>query len=327
MDISRMNKLVVDNANNNKEFTPIGNDFAYLVNFTREGFIIKPYYETDHLEYDFNGDLLRKITEQEYEESRKHKGSLAWMNGFDKFKNVVEVYGHDEEYGNTHHGQLVQPRLLPMKDKMYNNQSDFQTTIDKMGDAPKVTSVGEWVCGNIKLTRWSCDKPLFIVSDTKSNNIISVAGFDNDHFLDGDAGTHVYVLNEKNILMWNDGDHPSVLLFRNNSETLKLSNPIPKKMMAEAKMLETTFANFRQLICNLLYLFYDEGKYQVYLHSNGSMYSIMRRTNSNKPEKEVLCAIHSGNGLNLTKVKNGLTLTVHIDNITHETIEMIHQWV
>ena len=50
-----MNKLENQNANGLKGFTFIGNRSAFFTYFTENSFIISPYNDNKHIEYDFNG--------------------------------------------------------------------------------------------------------------------------------------------------------------------------------------------------------------------------------------------------------------------------------
>lgn len=180
------------------------------------------------------------------------------------------------------------------------------------------------ICGNIKLVRWSGDKPLFIISHVEDNRIISATCFDHCHFLDGDSGTSVYVVNGKNILMWNDGDCPSVLLMRNKSKG-KL-NPLDKATMADAKSIESLFKDLRQSIVNLLYRFYDEERYGVHfnnggIYSNVTIYSVKRRSSN----KHFLSVIQGGNELKLIKNDDSV-LIVDMNNIIDEVVVRIREF-
>lgn len=69
---------------------------------------------------------------------------------------------------------------------------------------------------------------MLILSTIEDNNIISMY-IDNDmNYIGGDSRNHVFILQNKNILMVNKGDASNVLLIKNNKYNL---NSINKSML------------------------------------------------------------------------------------------------
>lgn len=308
-----MHKFQVHNAVGADGFTFIGHKQIFLTTFKEDGFILMPYHRPyDPIEYDFNGKFVRKWTEVEYDASIP-KGHYR-HNLHEPHKKVVEVATKVIWDNRSRHSQEGPPKDL-ITTTTYDNQSEFQETINSIGD---VNEVEEWICGDIKLVRWSGKKSLFIISHIADNRIISAVCFDEYNFTDGDCGTSVYVVNEKHILMYNDGDCPSVLLMQNRSKNTKLS-PISRGTMTDAESVEHHFNGLRQSIINLLYRFYDEELYGVYLESGGK-YCVKKRASG----KLFLTVVQSNSELKMTK-SDGESIIINMTNITNADVIRIRQ--
>jgi hypothetical protein len=289
-----MNKLAGVQSASPYGFTFIGNNNASLLQFTDKSFVMSPYYGDEYLEYDFEGQLLNKYTRDEYEKKFDSvKSTVAARNN--TIKNVVEIAVKEAEHTT------------------YNNQSVFQPIISI--EQANESEGEEWICGDITLTRWISKNPLFIISS--ANDVISLARFDKHQYLDGDSGTRVYVLNQKNILMLNDGDCPSVLLFKNNSTVLP-ANPLPRKMISSARTLTETFNELNQAIVNFLYEFYDEDKYAVYVCSDAKYIIKCRATDQ-------LILTVKQKGAELQIILDKCSLTVDIDSLDYETVKAVRK--
>lgn len=261
------NKCYFDNTG----FIFIGNKYAHLAGFRHNKFILRPYFENLTIEYDFDGNYMSHRAKGDDELNLKEYREY-------NVKKIAKTFHHAWFF--KRHGMQVDTFESSMNHTSFSNQNDFPIMLE-MNDkicAENCTccEIEEWICGFIKLTRWSRQGVnVFITSLIEDNSIISLFHNDNNDYLDGDSGTSVYVLNDKNILMWNDGDCPSVLLIKNHLikknrliKNKKELNAIPGKIVECALDLRKKFKIFDQSIIDLFYSIIDNERYSIYQWGN-----------------------------------------------------------
>lgn len=251
--MERLAILDVNNLVDDKGYSFMGNDSAFLSTITGNSFVILPYSGNSYIEYDFNGMFV---------DSHPRKIGNHFQLKLINDPNVVEIW------------------QTTLKDE-FNNRSEFEKLIDYRLPCIHDSDYQHehWICGDTKLTRfWKWDQNdshvLFIISSTVDNNIISAVHLNKAHYLDGDSGTHIYLLNGKNLLVHNDGDCPSVLLIKNNDPNAESSDPVPKRMMMSADNLKSCFEQYKQSIFDFIYSIIDDGEFGIYERKDGVRYQV-----------------------------------------------------
>ena len=196
-----MEKIKVRNTIGSTGFKFIGSDWTFL-NYICDGhFVLKQYDGGLYIDYGFNGIPIAQFDSSKYDYDM---GSIDDASN-DKIENVMEIYSVTYRF---------KERVLTVDDIDYTNKDTFKDFFKKLpcGELRRE----KWKWGNKVLTRWAsmhCDSQVFVISSKLSNKILSIAY--SEHFGDGDSETRVFLLDMKNILMWNPGDHPSVLFIDN----------------------------------------------------------------------------------------------------------------
>jgi hypothetical protein len=255
--------------NNNDKFQFRGHRCSHLDTITENSFVMSLYHESDtYYEYDFDGNFINKYTRDEYDKMYPYTyGKDEWYIkkiNRNAFKNVIEIY--NETYEWTFNGDE------------YDNPDDFSEIIDKIDPMTKYKEKNLWTFGKYKLTRTAVSnyKNVFVIEN--KNKIISLM---HDEFSDGDCGTHVFLLNKKNILLWNDGDCPSVLFIENLIDENNSDYYQPPKKTFE---LLKSMTEYYDLFKNHLYHYIkncipdetieltmdDESECTYYLHKEGT---------------------------------------------------------
>lgn len=199
----------------NYGFTFIGNESCNLVTFTEKSFFIKLYWGDTFLEYNFDGELLREWTEEEFNLAISDAKYRSLWGSYKLFEWVLPSTVSSECYNKVTSREKL---------NSYANYKDFKNIFSKFnfGKADDDDdSYDGWKCGDFKVERFlDCldgYRVMFIVSD-HTESIISIASIEGCNYWDGDSGTTLFILDGKNILINNMGDCPSVLLLKNNTK-------------------------------------------------------------------------------------------------------------
>jgi hypothetical protein len=307
----------------------MGNPSAYLFKLTDSSFTIRGYWSNEYLEYNFEGNLLQRTITDTW---------LASHNAirFEPPSSVVPVAQRSLCHSQKDFNVLESCNL-----DIQSIDPDFQVEIDKLGN--DVFDGEEWICGDIKLIRWSGKNPLFLVINTKSpeHKIIAAKCFENHNFVDGDSGTHVYVLNKKNILIWNDGDTPSVLLYK--FDTAYKLTPIAKEIIDNAVDIQRCFVRLRQAIVEFLFDLFPETEYTILNSTAGYNILPLHKVNPKfaatiDGANITLRYLVDGNlnqilsvydkGLILrSKMQNETEIIIKMDNIGYEVVKKVREFV
>lgn len=253
-------------VNSNQKFDFIGSSSAHLDGFTEKSFIFSinwHHFEdklTRYYEYDFDCKRIKTIiadkntTELPFE--KKISGNWYGIhrpNSDSNSQSVIEVAGQ------------MKPLVDIVNDILFDIQDQRAVNDLKLSVAEKDTHEDNyWCCDDIEIIRCysSIQKcTIFVVytydeSDEHNYKSLAVAKFPGCDFTDGDSGTHVYILNGKDILFFNDGDCPSVLFLKNNSNIMP-KNPISMKTAKCAEMLLRTHNEFHYRVVDYLKSFID----------------------------------------------------------------------
>lgn len=301
--LDELDKLNTVNAVNHKGYSFMGNPSSNLLAITKTSFIVHPYASDSYIEYDFNGRPLNVYT---YEETR----NKFEYRSVDK-TNVIEImeYKSTNDYGNRAEFEKLIDYKIPS-----SNDSEYE--------------VERWLCDSIIITRlckWTKGdaQVLFIISSTNNNDIISMVHLDKPHYLDGDSGTRLYLLNSRNILVDNDGDCPSVLLIKNNDLSTNATplKPIPKGLMDTTLSVKSQFVSYKQSIINFIYGIIDNDEFGIYEKKNSIKLYI-----ENKYTRECIMEVHIlFNSIEFDSYTD--TYVVDVNNISHDDIINLQEFI
>ena len=307
-----LSELASEGNSNGLVFRFFGNSSAFLNVFFESSFVFHPYHSDSMYEYNFEGKLVKISNRKEWESQNQNVG--WWKSNLPKTITKVAQTFHDC-WSFEGHGikTLKHPFKRTRKYTGFNNEKNFPA-LSKFNDIHYDNSeVEEWTCGLFVLTRFCKGKNvIFVIS--KNNEILSVMENGNYDFVDGDSGTQVYILNNKNILIYNDGDSPSVLLITNSSNTTL--TPITENIVLCSQNVEEFWTKLRQGIINLLFSILDEKVYGIYNTSDANLFHIRKRN-----QKKLLLAVSiDSNNLLFTNCIDDSDFEFDMSYVNYESI-------
>lgn len=258
---------------NSRGFEFFGNESAFFRGFSSDPkvfngfsentFVFKPYHDKKVYEYDFEGNFIQEHDEKEWDKANyKRWYEEHPKNGVQKVAKTFED-SSNFKYHNIKTEKHSHRRTI--QHTGFSNESDFQIMNDFNLLKCDESEVEEWTCGSLVLSRFSKGLSqegwlMFVIS--KNNQILSIMKNSQHDFCDGDSGTHVFILKNKNIFVFNDGDSPSVLFIRNDTND-KLY-VIEDKIIKLSQDMKNYWTQFKQSIVNLFYSIIDEEKYGLW---------------------------------------------------------------
>ena len=297
-------------------FRFFGNSSAFLYNFFENSFMFRPYHSETTYEYDFEGNCINT-----YKTETLYKGikPLPWYEDIPiTITKVAETFY--DCWSLKDHGikTAKHPHKRSIKCTGFKNEDMFPIFSNFNNDTNNFSEIQEWTCGQLVLTRFSKDRHvIFVIS--KNNEIISICHNDKYDFVDGDSGTHVYILNNKNIFIYNNGDSPSLMLITNCSNITL--TPISANIIVNAQKIGALWTDFRQSIINLLYGIINEKKYGIweyglFVPNDGNLFHIKERNKG-----ELVCTVLLENDhLLFYDCINDFDFDLNLKNINYELI-------
>ena len=296
----------------NQDFNYLGSENCELRLITESSFVIKQHHMPLFIEFSFDGEILRTYPSYEaFEEAFGVKGMYTINQSKNK---VISVYGENYNiYNNTR--SLV----------AYNGISDSESEQSLLKSCQDLSI---WKMGTHTLKRYVTKQGLdlatnfIMLSDVEPKGIISTMKFDCHKFDDGDSGTAVCVLDQKNILIANDGDCPSVLLIKTNITI----DPIREQLMSSLLNASRNYKKWNQDIIDMIYEFYDSKTYNVY-ELPDSYYVCMKDDETRK----IICKIAYSNSIIsfqiLSKSEKYFYTNLSLNNPSYEDVEGVKQLI
>lgn len=327
MDIV-LNELVTEPSSSDFKF--FGHPFAFLRNIDKKDgngiveitFALEPYQNPKKIiyEYDFEGNLVRETDEKIWAADNKN----FWRMGINKKENMQEIgvievaqTFEDHSYYSFHN---IQPeKHLYNRSRVHTgffNETQFPI-LEEFNNfsTSSYSSVEEWICGEIVLTRFQKGNiVMFVVS--KRNKILSIMQNQTSNYADGDSGTHVYIVKGQRILVWNDGDSPSILLI--TSQNNYQLTPISQEIILSAQDLKKNWKAFKQCIINMFHKLIDFKLYKMWNINNENV-GLFQITERGK--EDVIFIIKIVNNSLLISSKTKGNFSIKLDDICYESIK------
>ncbi len=246
----------------NSEYYPgyefYGNKLAFLTHLTDTSFVIKPYNSKDsYIEYDFNGNLIKKYTRDECDAKFPNYYNMWIRIRKDEIPNIKQVYT-DNCPDLCYHGDFVD---------CYDQHREFPWLFDNIKNTKKkhYCEWTWWKMNEIELVRAknNARNTYVIIShhEDGSCGIASIMEPDQYDYGDGDSGTTVFLLNGSNFLVWNAGDCPSVVFIKNNDLDPRVLNPVSAELYEKRDIIIDSKKKYYDSVIDFLNGFIDQTKF------------------------------------------------------------------
>jgi hypothetical protein len=225
---------------NDDQYIYYGNYSAFLSHLTTHSFIVNEYSSDEYVEYDFDVDQIMTYPNQNTMELKfNHDDNLGWRHNARPEGITLLV---KESFGNYRKTKVT------LDDFEYEFNNIFDEVIQKAlnKEYGSIKSLDRWRWFDKQMDRWEFGKAtLFVISLQSTNEISSVFLAGAYTYCDGDSGTDVFLINNKDILVWNSGDSPSVLFIKDKGgDKNDENNDIPQyALSAEINDAIKTFSN------------------------------------------------------------------------------------
>lgn len=269
-------------CDNKLMFKFFGNRNAQFVHFFKGGFrlqqdsFIEGKYTPHHCDFNFEGNI---VTPSDDNNSDSLNISRFWEHQTRENKNQLADFGVVEIIHTSEGSDHDQSWIIDSKRGSIDN-----CLILKRVDNDKVTiSIG-------------------------NSTSMSTMTIDNSYtYVDGDSGTHVYVLDKKHVLIRNEGDCPSVLLLvkqnslRRDTNSDEELDPFSVHITEAAQSLVYSHGQLKHAIVRLFQSIIDENRFAAYQNKDLSVFSIKtKQNNKNIPQKVLINIQVTLNELHIT---------------------------
>ncbi len=219
-----MNELKVYNLGTTDNFKFNGFDQGVLEVLNDECFVVRSSHSSkEYIQYNFEYNAIEKINKSDFKKS---------TYSFDKSQNI------DSTITNKKAKNVIE---LPCSSSKISGTFDFQiyhedhAFIKENVTIPKISKCEYWHWENYCISRWNFSKNLFeIINGDNMECAVFIA--DSKHqYASSNLDTRIFIINCKNILIWNNGNFPSVIYIQNFNELFEIINPTQEQIEEEAK--------------------------------------------------------------------------------------------